>query len=287
MKLKSAFIALGALAAASSPAGADGMKDMAVPAPIPVAAPIPVPEGFSYYLRADIGWGWAKTRSFSETGAVYGEDSLTGPFTSSAIPFSSGNEGTFGGTIGFGAYLAPRIRGDLTLDFRQDKLNVFSGNYAYAPSPGFAVAGSVQDSLKVSSAVGLVNGYIDLLPRGFFSPYVGAGIGAVYNQITRSYLNSETLLDGTGATAGARSRVGSGKENNLDLAAALMAGVSIAFDHRWALDIGYRALYMGGSSATVTTPSFVSVLTPTQHSTATLGDTWEHQVRVGLRWNIW
>jgi opacity protein-like surface antigen len=71
------------------------------------------------------------------------------------------------------------------------------------------------------------------------------------------------------------------------LAAALMAGLSFSIDQRWAIDVGYRALYMEGGGATLTTPSFVSLVTPTQHSAATLGDTWEHQVRVGVRFNIW
>ena len=39
------------------------------------------------------------------------------------------------------------------------------------------------DTLKVNSTVGLVNGYIEPLPRGMFTPYVGAGIGFVYNDI--------------------------------------------------------------------------------------------------------
>ncbi len=144
------------------------------------------------------------------------------------------------------------------------------------------------DSLKLSSAVGLVNGYFDVLPRGMFTPYVGAGIGFVYNQVSRSYSNTELLFDATPAQVAApRTRVGSGKDDNVGLAAALMAGVSFSFDHRWALDVGYRALYLEGTSSTITTPSFVSVLNPTQRSVATLGDTWEHQVRVGVRFNIW
>jgi opacity protein-like surface antigen len=184
----------------------------------------------------------------------------------------------------------------LTFDWRHDQPNKFNGAYIYpyAPIAGDTISGTVLDSLKLSSAVGLVNGYFDVLPRGMFTPYVGAGIGFVYNQVARSYLNSETLLNGAGAATAfpgsvlaTRSRLGSGQENNVGLAAALMAGVSFSIDQRWALDIGYRALYMEGGSATITTPSFVSVVTPTQRSLATLGDTWEHQVRVGVRFNIW
>ncbi len=132
-----------------------------------------------------------------------------------------------------------------------------------------------------------MNGYVDILPRGMFTPYVGAGIGFVYNQVSRSYLNNEALLDATNAIVATRSRIGSGKADDVGLAAALMAGLSFSIDQRWAIDVGYRALYMEGGGATLTTPSFVSLVTPTQHSTATLGDTWEHQVRVGVRFNIW
>ena len=47
-----------------------------------------------------------------------------------------------------------------------------------------------------------MNGYVDILPRGMFTPYVGAGIGFVYNQVSRSYLNNEAQLDATNAIVG-------------------------------------------------------------------------------------
>ena len=37
-----------------------------------------------------------------------------------------------------------------------------------------------------------------------FTPYVGAGIGFVYNQVSRSYLNNEALLDATNAIVATR-----------------------------------------------------------------------------------
>ena len=58
-----------------------------------------------------------------------------------------------------------------------------------------------------------------------------------------------------------------------------MAGVTISFDHRWAIDIGYRAQYLDEVSVDLT-PSG-------QLSKATMGDHWEHQARIGLRANIW
>jgi opacity protein-like surface antigen len=321
MKLRTTFVALGALAAASGPAGAEnlawaaglndvaapaqapaaletagnvrwgaGLKDLAVPAPIPVPGAFPVREGFSYYLRADLSWGWGENRAYTERGAIYGElDSATGPFNSTAIPFTSQRDDVFGGTIGVGAYFTQRIRGDITLDFHQNNKYLFNGTYAYpviAPV-GQAINGRVTDTIKLSNTVALVNAYFDILPRGMFTPYVGAGIGVVYNQMDRNYLNTETQVNGAGAVVGGPFvRVGTGREDAVGLAAALMAGASISFDHRWALDIGYRALYMDGTSATATIPSFFAGQ-PAQQTTAALGDVWEHQIRVGLRWNLW
>jgi opacity protein-like surface antigen len=263
-----------------------GLRDVAdIPAPIPVPAPVPVPEGFTYYLRGDLGWAWnASNPSFSESGLLYGEDSATGIFRTSAIPLTSSHDGVFGGTIGFGAYFTPRLRGDLTLDFRGPKESDYAGSYNYATTnPGETVSGRFTDQLKVTSTVGLANLYFDLLPRGWFTPYIGAGIGFTYNRVERAYLNNEEVTNGGGTTP--FSRVGSGKADNFGLAAAAMGGVTFAFDHRWAIDINYRALYLDGTTVAMTTNSLVTG--NPQTSTVKLGDVWEHQVRVGLRFNIW
>lgn len=321
MKLKSTFVALGALAAASGPAGAEnfawgvglkdvavpaavtppadnirwgaGLKDIAVPAPIPVPGAFPVREGFSYYLRADLGWAWnAKQASFSENGNQFGTGpapfTAAAPFASGSAPFgalTTSTDDVFIGTIGVGAYFLPRFRGDLTLDFRGTQGFDASTTYAYpsaAPSvPGAIINGTLRETFKVRGAVAMANGYFDILPRGAFSPYIGAGIGFVYNDIERTHYNRELEVTAAGVPTATAPRQFNAKstENSVGLAAALMAGVSFAFDHRWAIDVGYRAQYL--DEVTVK-------LTPSgELSTATFGDHWEHQVRVGLRWNLW
>jgi opacity protein-like surface antigen len=244
-----------------------------------------VQEGFTYYFRGDLGYGWSGDRSFSESGAIYGEDTAT-PFTSASlpIPFTLDTANVFHGTVGIGAYFTPWLRGDLTADFRGDQENVARGSYEYV-APSGLVRGAVVDSLKVRSTVALANIYIEPLPRGMFTPYVGAGIGFVYNDTTRTYLNTETIDDGTPPLTPRSRPPAQGKETSVELAAALMAGVTFAFNHRWAIDVGYRAMYLGGVSTTVTIPSLV--LPQAQTTTAELGSNWEHQVRVGVRFNIW
>jgi opacity protein-like surface antigen len=317
MKLSTAVVALAALAAASGSAGAEGLawnavleaasapaiaplaphlrygsglKDMAVPAPIPVPAPVPVPEGFTYYLRADLGYGWALSGpSFSESGNLFG-DAAAPPFAAVGGAFGYGHSPEFGalgissgdvlmGTIGFGAYLTPRFRGDITLDFRGKPGYEATRTYTYTSGAGDTVNGTVKDTFKVRGTVAMINGYLDILPRGRFTPYIGAGIGFVYNDIDRTHYNQEVVVAGLNVNAAPVTYNAAGKNNDVGLAAALMAGVTFAFDHRWALDVNYRAQYLDIGSVDLT-PSG-------QLSKATFEELWEHQVRVGVRVNIW
>jgi opacity protein-like surface antigen len=128
----------------------------------------------------------------------------------------------------------------------------------------------------------MLNGYFDILPRGLFTPYLGAGIGFVYNDIQRYRFNQE--VDITTAALG-QPLTDSGKSNHIGLAAALMGGVSFAFDQRWVLDVNYRAQYLDGGSVNLSIVN-PGLITP-QLSKGTEGDHWEHQVRVGLRLNVW
>jgi opacity protein-like surface antigen len=268
-----------------------GLKDMAVPAPIPVSAPVPVPEGFTYYFRADIGYGRAiSDPSFTESGNLFGDATPPSAFAANVGPFGYGHSPEFGlistssgdvlmGTIGIGAYLTPRLRGDITLDFRGKPGYEAIRNYTYTSVLGDTVNGRVIETFKVRGTVAMLNGYLDILPRGHFTPYIGAGIGFVYNDIDRTHFNQETVVAGPNIAAAPLTFNATGKDSNVGLAAALMAGVSFSFDHRWALDVGYRAQYLDIGSVDLT-PSG-------QVSKATFDAFWEHQVRVGLRWNIW
>jgi opacity protein-like surface antigen len=288
MKIKLACLGLGVLLAATGAAQAGdfsfgaglkerdgsempmpayglGMRDRVdVPAPIPVPASRPVPEGFTYYLRADLGWSFEPNPSFSESGATHTDAAVA----YSTLPSSVSADSVLGGTVGFGAYLSRHLRGDLTLDFRAGQDVDATATYT-DPGP---VAGVVTERLQVDRVIGLVNAYWDLMPRGRFTPYVGAGVGLVYNDIERTHITTEDAV---------QTRGGSGNKTNVGLAAALMAGASFSWDPAWAIDLSYRALYLEGGTVTATLSG------PSEVSTATLDDVWEHQIRVGVRLNIW
>ncbi len=93
----------------------------------------------------------------------------------------------FVGTIGAGAYFTPHFRGDLTLDFLTSQDIDASATYL-DPGP---INGSVTDRVRVNRVVGLVNLYWDVLPRGMITPYIGAGVGFVYNDLNRTHLTTD------------------------------------------------------------------------------------------------
>jgi opacity protein-like surface antigen len=266
-----------------------------------VPAPIPVQEGFTYYFRADLNYGTPMNApTFNENGYRFGNG--PGVFTS-LTPFTYGDPTFFGplttdtgdilgGTVGIGAYITRHLRGDITFDFRGKPGTDATSTYAYAAAPGGVlngntITGTVRDTFKTRSAVLMANGYIDLLPRGLFTPYIGAGVGFVYNDMDRTRVSIE--LEHAGGAGGAltgasQTLTTGGKETGVGLAAALMGGLSFAFDQRWVLDVNYRAQYLAGDSVEVTV---VNAGAATQRSTGTVGDHWEHQVRVGVRFNMW
>lgn len=270
MSRKLAAVVMGlSVAVLASPVLAGGGER--IPAPIPVPAPIPIQESFSHYLRADIGWGFAGDPSVSEGGAEYGPTPLTyGDLTGR----TSSSSDVFHGTIGAGTYWTSRFRTDVTLDFRGAQDIDATATYV----DGAVIEGVARERISMRGTVGLFNAYWDLMPRGSFSPYVGVGVGVVYNQISRTHNRSEDTGGGLNPVAGVDGT--SGSDNNLGLAAALMAGVSFSWSHAWVLDIGYRALYMDGGEVSVALPGPLT-------SSVSIGSQWEHQLRVGLRANLW
>lgn len=261
-----------------------GMKDYASGVPVP--APMPVHETFRWYVRADLGLGLHDSPPMSERGLLYGTDSLA-PFGSQSSWFGGGDFDTFMvGGLGAGLYLSPRLRSDVTVDWRTvSELNP-SGSYTYtqvnpAFAPGrFTINGNVREHIAVLNTVGLVNLYWDLIDRGRFTPYIGIGAGFVLRDVDRQYSNAETRTDNlTGVTSGSGSVNAQGKASEVAIAAAAIAGASFALTPGVLLDVNYRLTYLGS----VESATYVNGT----RSLFTVGETYEHALRAGLRWNVW
>lgn len=291
--------------------GAGSYKDMRGSAAVPVPAPTPIPIYTpDWYLRADFGYGFGGNRDLSESGMQYGL--LDSPGATGPTPFgmrSSWFNDDFGtfmtGGVGVGHYFSDRFRGDITFETvsmgkgtingeeRYDKYG-YDAFYAdnYGPSPHDAAGNArrrvtvyVSDVTKLTSYVGMANGYYDFGTVRGFTPYVGAGLGIAYHHANRKNTTNEQECDITApCTSIDRGTYrGRTKETGYALAAAFTAGLSYSISEITALDFNYRYLHVGGTDVRLN----LTDNNGTQHSTkVSTGDIGEHQLRAGLRFNI-
>lgn len=294
-----ASLSLGlALAASAVPAlagdfnnGDPAYRGYGRPGGTPVPAPMPIPETFNWYIRADIGLGFAQEPSVRESGLVFGGTDSIAPFGSSSSWFQPDFETFVTYGLGVGYYVSPRWRVDVTMDVRSQAQIRANGTYSYTQydlPPAVAVAtptgnnvnGSMSESVTVRGAAGLFNVYYDLTDRGRFTPYVGAGLGFIINEVNRRSFTTETITDAlTGAVVGTRGAAGNDTEHSVSLAAMLTAGLSYTLWTSTILDLNYRYMYLGGSNVGITVNG--------NRSQLDIGDLHEHQIRAGIRWNIW
>jgi opacity protein-like surface antigen len=317
VKTSALFLSLGVGAIAALPGtalagdmynGAPGrLKDYGQAA-VPVPAVSGYQEVYQYYFRGDIGVRLGGLSEHSESGLRFGADDLKAPFGSEGMAKTTNGNVMIPGTVGVGIYLSPRFRADFTADFRQQSGGDTSGNFTYTadkdagtasggPATGFTpnglpigskVTGSMIDRVMTRSTVLMANAYYDLTERGRFTPYIGAGIGASNNRVERELTigdsmvtfpgGSPALLLGKSITNDAQAR--------WTLAAAAMAGVTYNFDKRTAFDLNYRLQYIQGYDV-LTTGVFAPGSIQSQESRAKIGDLFEHQLRAGVRMNLW
>nr|MCU0790369.1 outer membrane beta-barrel protein [Nitratireductor sp.] len=130
---------------------------------------------------------------------------------------------------------------------------------------------------------GLVNGYVDLGNYGGFMPYVGAGVGLVFSNYSGSEKRTcadTSTTDGTGTTdfaCDADQGNNSVDEQRIGFLWALSAGFGYQLSEYTALDVGYRYLSSPNATQLVNLPGGIDE----QEGMSV------HQVRVGLRYQIW
>ena len=261
-----------------------------------VPAPAPVPETFKWYVRADLGLGLQHGLSISERGLLYGDDGgipmgdpAVTPFGMSSSWFNDDFDTFFVGGVGVGMYLSPRWRGDITVDARTATKGDAEGAYSYVAWSGGVpttdtVRGTVRENIDVRNTVALANLYYDLSQRGSgVTPYIGAGFGFAVRSIDREHLTTEVIDDGIGGLTPGNTYSGQGKAHQVAPAAAVMAGLAYSVSPGTVIDLSYRFTWIGS----VDMSTRISNGTDTYQSRLTIGDSFDHQIRAGLRWNVW
>jgi len=247
MKALCATLALGAALLAGSVSVASSADLYGPPGSIKDATPvIPYGSPMSWYIRGDIGW------------ASYDQPVMVECGTCELTNTSLGNHITYGG--GIGRYFTPSIRGDITIDYRDE-----------ADASGRRDCGGcvpvANYKFGLQSTVGLFNLYYDFDSRSRFTPYIGVGLGWAYLKTT----------SGTAESCGCTATIGSGSEWNV--AGALMAGFAFTVRDRMHLDAGYRFLYLGEVKTGAVTGGFNA-------GGISVEDIHAHEFRLGMRMDI-
>ena len=236
---------------ASAPASAADLGDWSMK-----DGPQSMPMQARWYLRGDLGYAVHSDPNLTADGGFEGTDS------------SIDDTWTVGG--GIGLYLSSNLRGDITVDYRNDA--TVEGTFDDLPA-GFETHG-VAD---LSSTVVLANLYYDIDLRSRFTPYIGLGLGVAHNKTTAGSVSDDCACGFTGVTIAGASK--------WSVAGALMGGFSVAMRDRLHLDAGYRYLYLGEAHTGLITGTDAAAL-PATAGDPVVKDLWAHEFRVGLRYDI-
>ncbi len=269
---------------------------------VPVPAPIPIVETFKWYLRADVGGGLVDGADPAHSQNLYGldRDPAEGGTFGALSNWFRGDFDTFATLgVGVGAYFTPHLRGDLTVDVRSKGDAHIETDYTYTRSPALnggaveRVEGETREHAEVRSTVALANVYWDLTERGTrFVPYVGVGVGFAMRNIDRDHTTVENIVNvadpANPLVVGNRTFWGQGTGRQLAPAVSATAGLAYTLDRGMVLDLSYRYTYIGSVdfdtrinfSQAINGANFVD-------SKLTIGDTHEHALRAGVRWNVW
>jgi opacity protein-like surface antigen len=313
----SVFAALIAASTQAMAADWGGIRDYSANAGRPVPAPVPIPEYKpSWYFRFDAGLGIVNDPELSDSEFTFG-DGFPGPITgplelTSQSSWFNGDFDTFltlGAGVGY--YFSSGWRMDATVEKRsKDDANIFGqyeddtfafdggGNYVIVDSGGVAGVAdtrtrlTVDEDTKLDGTLWLANFYYDFGHVGRFTPYIGAGLGFAWNEISRSRSQTLETCDNeavgpagcdSGAVQGTYTPVGatetaSDKADKVTLAAAAMVGFSYEVSDMTSVDLGYRYLFVQGTDAVLTIGG--------EQSRLEIGDQHVHQLRAGLRFNV-
>ena len=268
------------------------VKDYKNAAVVPVPSPIPGQSyGKDWYVRGDFGYNLATNVDVTATGGVTARnsDDLNG----------------FGfGSVGFGRYLTPSIRADVTFDFRPKKTVTTGPQTYYKTWTGAGNNGinptietvtytvSHSDDSSTRDHTAFLNLYYDFQRGGRITPYVGAGIGLDAKSYKRNTANSvvcsqnshDTVTNIDTAFPGfcpsspypIAGYSDSKYATELSFAAALMVGASYQVMEGVQFDAGYRLLWEG-ASVSASAQAFDG------STTIKISDRIDHELHTGIR----
>jgi opacity protein-like surface antigen len=212
---------------------------------------VPVEIGSGWYLRGDVSYNIDRSFHNYDWG---GPTIVDHAYDDSHTAVS--------GSIGFGYHVSDYLRGDLNLGF----LGKNDQNLVYGVSNVSATTVAVENTVWT----GMANAYVDLGTYVGLTPYLGAGIGMVYAERKQRF-----AIDYTDAGTLDVNRYDN--ENQFTWAYTLNAGASYRVTQNLSVDLGYS--YFSAPDLEYSTIS---------HGDTAIGKGIDaHQVKVGLRYDLW
>jgi opacity protein-like surface antigen len=229
-------------------------------ADMPLPPPAAAEPCCNWYLRGFVGEGMNGIYNLDVT-------NLGGAFFASK---SIGDSSFIGGGVGY--EWNSWLRFDATAEYRA-KSHISALAVSQPAVPGPVAVDQYEGNLK--SWVLLANAYVDLGTWNCLTPFVGAGIGGVYNMIS-DFTDVTPDVSAFGATGSA---FGLGRGTNTwSLAWALYAGLAYNVSKTFKVDLTYRYLNYGTANETVDCNG------GTGCNAFTFKDLHSHDIMLGLRW---
>ena len=260
------MIAAGAASLLSSAAFAADMGSIMPAPPAPYYAP-PVEDFGGWYLRGDIGMTNTRGKLFAP---AY-DDASTLSVQQLGHEFTSGM--SYG--VGVGYQFNSWFRADITGEYR-GKVHFSGTDFA-----NIAGLGPIADTYSAgySSWVAMANVYVDLGTWWCITPFVGAGLGGAFNQISGLTDFGAIPSPGVGSV-NAATYFANGGDSKATFAWAAHAGLAYKVNQNFTVELAYRYLDLGTA---ITGPG--STFDGTRSSRAfQFNDLTSQDIKLGVRW---
>jgi opacity protein-like surface antigen len=257
------LIAAGAATLLSTTASAADMP-IAVP---PMYGPPPAAEFSGWYLRGDIGMTNQRLKSLDNVDSVAAGSRFVG------LGFDSSPLFDLGAGYQFNNW------------FRADVIGQYRGRANFHAAENFNAFGLVGiDNYTASKSewVVMANAYVDLGTWWCVTPFVGAGVGASFNQIS-GFRDDGQHYNLANPGFPQFSSVYAGDTGTWNFAWALHAGLAYKVTPGFTVELAYSYMNLGSATTGVNAAFDGS---PVPQHTWTMRDITSNDVKLGVRWNL-
>ncbi|TPM90404.1 outer membrane protein [Mesorhizobium sp. B2-1-3A] len=221
---------------------------------------VPVEVGSGWYLRGDVSYLVQKS---------FKNGDFTFPSAINNENFSESEDAYFA-SVGFGYHFNDYLRADVNFGYLPgNKASFGYDDSAVVALPTLPTQGA--GSLKNYAFSGILNGYVDLGTYVGITPYVGAGVGFVRSsrKLSATYTDNNVPANSFSLQDNA---------TQYSLAYTLNAGLAYQVTKNVSVDLGYQ-YFSAPNAEYVTAESLTSF--PIKKGIS------NHQVKVGLRYDLW